>query len=65
MSDHKPSPPQSRPFWPFELGLRNQKRRMGQGPRRSEKEVTEHGKYLIDRADEFQRIIEAQEASRK
>lgn len=65
MSDHKPSPPQSRPFWPFELGLRNQKRRMGQGPRRTEKEVTEHGKYLIDRADEFQRIIEAQEASRK
>lgn len=65
MSDHRPSLPQSRPFWPFEFGPRNQKRRTTHGSRKTEKEIAEHGKYLIDRADEFQRIIEAQEADRK
>lgn len=65
MSDHRPSLPQSRPFWPFELGPRNQKRRTTHGSRSTEKEIAEHGKHLIERADEFQRIIEAQEAGRK
>lgn len=65
MSDHRSSSPQSRPFWPFELGPRNQKRRKSRPPRGTEREIAEHGKHLIDRADEFQRTIEAQEAARK
>lgn len=65
MSDHRPLSPQPRPFWPFELGPRNLKRKSTHGFQRTQKEINEHGKYLKDKADEFQRIIEAQDAIRK
>ena len=66
MADHNSPKSQPRPFWPFEFGLRNQKRRPGRpGFPKTQKEVEEHGKYLLDKAEEFQRIIDTQETSRK
>ncbi len=66
MAADKNLKPLPRPFKLFEYGLQNQKRKPGHGGRpKTVVEIEQHGRYLVDKVDEFQRIIDSQESSRK